>query len=225
MEIAGFVKNSFVDYPGNIAATVFTCGCNMNCWYCHNRALISAQKGEYDEHKIIEFLKERKGFLDAVVISGGEPTLQPDLAEFITKVKDLGYLVKLDTNGTNPEVLESLIKKGLIDYIAMDIKAPFKKYKNITMVPDIEKIKQSVNIIKNSQVAYEFRTTFAPTLSIDDIKQILVELDDIECYSLQEYKRPDFITQDVLPNHKPSEFAMLKEFGKNYTRVFNIKNL
>ena len=224
MEIAGIVKNSFVDYPGNIAATIFTCGCNMNCWYCHNRDLITQQTGDYDENKILDFLKERKGFLDAVVVTGGEPTLQTDLKEFVKKVKDMGYLVKLDTNGTNPEIVQELLNEKLLDYIAMDIKAPFHKYGYITKIDNIEDVKKSVIIIKNSGVKYEFRTTFAPTLSNDDIKQILVELNGCEVYSLQQYKQPSYITVQT-KNHTKSDFEDIKEFSKPYVKTFNIKNI
>ncbi len=225
MEIAGFVKNSFVDYPENISATVFTCGCNMNCWYCHNHDIIALNKGEYDEDKILAFLKERKGFLDGVVVSGGEPTLQPDLAQFMAKLKSLGYLVKLDTNGTHPEVVKDLIEKKLVDYVAMDIKAPFSKYNVITKVDNMDAIKQCVNLIKNSRINYEFRTTFAPNLTVDDIKTLITELGQIECFSLQEYKQPSHITKEVLPKHLPSEFKEIKEFSAPFVKKFNIKNL
>lgn len=225
MEIAGFVKNSFVDYPSNIAATIFTCGCNMNCWYCHNRDLITANNGEYDADKILEFLKSRKSFLDGVVITGGEPTLQADLKEYVKKIKDLGLLVKLDTNGTSPSVLKQLIDENLLDYIAMDIKAPFSKYNTITKVENIDNIKQSINLIKNSGLNYEFRTTFAPTLTVDDIKQLLMDINGCDVYSLQQYKQPSFITNTTLKNHTKQEFELLKEFSKPYVKLFNIKNI
>ncbi len=121
MQIAGFVKNSFVDYPGHIAAVVFVPGCNMDCWYCHNRPLWNAAK-LIDPSEAEAFIEKRRGFLSGVVISGGEPTLQSGLEQFIERMRALGLHVKLDTNGLLPEVIEKLIKK--VDYIALDLKAP-----------------------------------------------------------------------------------------------------
>jgi len=133
MKIAGIVRQSLVDYPGKLAATVFTQGCNMNCVFCHNRCLVG-QRGHdpyQKEDEVFAFLQRRRKFLDGVVVTGGEPTLQPDLEGFIEKVKDMGFLVKLDTNGTRPEVLKKLFDKNLVDYVAMDVKAPMKKYHEI----------------------------------------------------------------------------------------------
>ena len=131
MNIGGLVKNSFVDYPQQIAAVIFTNGCNMNCWYCHNQDLITGTRARIPEDFVLSYLKERKNKIDGVVITGGEPTLQIDLLPFIKKIKDMGYLVKLDTNGSNPNILEELISLKLIDYIAMDIKAPKNKLNSI----------------------------------------------------------------------------------------------
>lgn len=225
MEIAGIVKNSFVDYPGKIATTIFTCGCNMNCWYCHNRDIITSTEGEYDEDKILTFLNDRKSFLDGVVISGGEPTLQKDLKEFIKKIKSLNLLVKLDTNGTNPHVLKDLIAENLLDYVAMDIKAPFDKYNIITKIDNIEKVKESVNILKTSGIKHEFRTTYAPNLNKDDIMRLLVDIAPCENYSLQQYKKPSFIINELLEPHKPSEFEEIKQNSTKYVKNFVIKNI
>ncbi|MEG1500318.1 MAG: anaerobic ribonucleoside-triphosphate reductase activating protein, partial [Clostridia bacterium] len=123
MEFGGFVKNSFVDFPGVISSVVFTAGCNFNCWYCHNQGLINGEiKGHIHETEVLDFLISRKGFIDGLVISGGEPTLHLGLKAFIQKVKDLGLLIKLDTNGTNPKLLEELLEENLVDFVAMDIK-------------------------------------------------------------------------------------------------------
>jgi pyruvate formate lyase activating enzyme len=150
MIIGGFQKVSLIDYPEKIAAVVFTQGCNFRCGYCHNPELIDGGLASppYSSDKILDFLKTRIGKLDGVVITGGEPTLQKDLVDFIQKIKNLGFLVKLDTNGTHPEVVEELLERNLVDYIAMDIKAPFEKYEEITRVKvDIEKIKKSISIV------------------------------------------------------------------------------
>jgi len=193
MRIAGIQKNSFVDYPGNIAAVVFTSGCNLNCYFCHNRHIINPENIDvtYDIDDVMRFLDSRRSFLDGVVISGGEPTLQPDLEEFIVKIKRLGYLVKLDTNGTRPFVLRKLIDKNLVDYIAMDIKAPFEKYNEICGVEvDITSIQQSIEIIMNAGCDYEFRTTFVPELNKDDILEIVRTIRRAKRYVLQQFRIP-----------------------------------
>ncbi|HHV29120.1 anaerobic ribonucleoside-triphosphate reductase activating protein [Acetivibrio mesophilus] len=190
MKIAGIHKNSFVDFPGKLAIIAFTPGCNMNCFYCHNRTLISGSSEEFiDTDDFFQLLTKRKGFIDGVVISGGEPTLQKDLEGFMEKVKSLGYAVKLDTNGTNPYAIENLIDKGLVDYIAMDVKAPFTKYNEVCCTNvDIESIKKSIEVLKNSAVDYEFRTTVAPGLEMDDIFEIAKGIAGARLYVLQKYR-------------------------------------
>lgn len=225
MEISGFIKNSFVDYPANIACVVFTAGCNMNCWYCHNHNLISQKYGEIEEDYVFDFLKERKGFIDGVVITGGEPTLQPDLENFIEKIKKLGFKVKLDTNGTNLNVLKNLVEKNLIDYVAMDIKAPLEKYNIITTVPNIKEIENSINYIKNCGVDYEFRTTFAPNLTCEDIEKIVNYIKGAKTYSLQQYQKPEHIVKEILQPHTPSEFNKIKEKVGYLVNNFIIKNI
>ncbi|HEC86320.1 MAG TPA: anaerobic ribonucleoside-triphosphate reductase activating protein, partial [Thermoplasmatales archaeon] len=133
MIIGGFQRFSLIDYPGKICAIIFTQGCNFRCPYCHNPELVNPKlfQEPIDENDIFRFLEMRKGKLDAVEITGGEPTLQPDLIEFMRKIKAMGFLIKLDTNGTNPEVVEKIIKNKLVDYIAMDVKAPLEKYEKV----------------------------------------------------------------------------------------------
>lgn len=161
-----------------ISAIVFTKGCNLQCPYCHNPELISFDDDDtssaYSDEDILDYLSKRKNALDGVVITGGEPTLQPDLEQFISKVKAMGYLVKLDTNGTNPDVVQALIRKNLIDFIAMDIKAPYAKYSQVCGVKvDTEKIRRTREIIAGSGLRYEFRTTYyKPVLNDQDIKNI-----------------------------------------------------
>ena len=225
MEISGLIKNSFVDYPKNIACVVFTAGCNMNCWYCHNHDLISETKGEIDEEYVFSLLEERKKFLDGVVITGGEPTLQPDLTEFIKKVKSIGLKVKLDTNGTNLSVVKNLVNAGLLDYIAMDVKAPLSKYSVITSVPNIQEIKDSIEYIKNCGVDYEFRTTFAPNLTSDDIKQLVKDIGFVKNYALQQYRKPEHIVKEILKPHLPSELNALKEELGGLVNNFIIRNI
>ena len=188
MEIIGLVKNSFVDYPGKISAVFFTPGCNFNCWYCHNESILKETKGNYLEVNLILFLEERKELLDAVVISGGEPTLQEDLPSFIRKIKNTGLLVKLDTNGTNPEMLEQLMKEKLVDYVAMDIKQTMDKYEKIVQVPvKIDKIRRSINLLIKGDVEYEFRTTLAPGISNADVEEMAKEITGANAYYIQKY--------------------------------------
>ncbi len=178
MRIGGLLKFSMIDFPGMISAIVFTKGCNLRCAYCHNPELIAFDSenaiSAYNDEDILDYLSKRKNALDGVVITGGEPTMQPDLEDFISKIKDIGYLVKLDTNGTNPEVVRNLVEKRLVDFIAMDIKAPYEKYSQVCGVEvDTEKIKRTREIIEKSGVKYEFRTTYYKTaLNDEDIKNI-----------------------------------------------------
>lgn len=194
MRIAGLQKNSMIDYPGYLSAVVFTQGCNMNCGYCHNRCLIgSAAENEIlKQENIIAFLEKRCGLLDGVVVSGGEPTLQKDLPEFLEKVKEMGYKTKLDTNGTNPECLRMLINNKLLDYVAMDIKAPFCKYRRVCCSPvDTRKLSESINILKEDLVGYEFRTTYAPELCDEDLMDISKTIKGAHRYVLQQYREVD----------------------------------
>jgi len=165
MIIKGLQKQTIIDYPGKVACTIFTFGCNFRCSYCHNPELvIDDGRTEIKKEEILEFLKNRKDFLDGVCITGGEPTLNKDLPEFISRIKKLGFLVKLDTNGTNPKILEELIEKKLVDYIAMDIKAPLEFYENTTNVKvNKNDILKGVDLIKKMG-EYEFRITVVPGL-------------------------------------------------------------
>lgn len=160
MEIYGLYKLTLLDYPGLMACSVFTGGCNFRCGYCYNDTLVFKGEKRLSEEEVLTFLKKRKGVLDGVCISGGEPTLQEDLPEFIAKINDMGFKVKLDTNGTNPEMLIELYKNGLLDYVAMDIKTASARYKDVVNADvDIEKIRLSIECIIKSRIPYEFRTT------------------------------------------------------------------
>jgi len=169
MLIKGIQKQTILDYPGKLACTIFTFGCNFRCGFCHNPELIVDDgRPEIKEDEILGFLKDRKDFLDGVCITGGEPTLNKDLPDFISKIKKLGYLVKLDTNGTNPKMLEELIRKNLVDYIAMDIKAPLEFYEKVTNVKvNKDDIQKSVDLIRKFG-NYEFRITVVPGLFDED---------------------------------------------------------
>ena len=177
MKIGGLIKFSMIDFPGKGSALLFTRGCNFRCAYCHNPELLeynAAQPDALTEAELQEFLEKRKGRLDGIVITGGEPTLQPDLAEFCAKLKKMGFLVKLDTNGTNPSIVENLLKQKLVDFIAMDLKAPFTKYEAVCQRPvDIAKIKQTMALIKQYNIPHQYRTTYyKEVLNDDDIKEL-----------------------------------------------------
>ena len=192
MIIGGFQKVSLIDYPGKISSIIFTQGCNFSCVYCHNKELINinnSTENTYKEKEIIDFLKQRTKKIDAVVITGGEPTLQKDLIPFMKQIKELDFLVKLDSNGTNPDVLKEAINSKLVDYIAMDIKAPLEKYSSITKTNvDIEKIKESINLIKNSGIQHEFRTTVLKSLLTEqDILSINSLTSGANLFTLQKY--------------------------------------
>lgn len=164
MEIGGIQKFSTVDYPGYTVASIFTIGCNMRCGYCHNPELVLPEQyaGAIPTEEILEFLESRRGLLDGVAISGGEPTMQPDLPAFIRNVRAMGFRIKLDTNGTNPEMLKYLIDEKLVDFVAMDIKGPLDKYVQIAARPvDLDAIETCIDLIKT--VDHEFRTTIVRT--------------------------------------------------------------
>ncbi len=214
MRIAGFLKNSFVDYPGNIASVVFVPGCNMDCWYCHNRHLWQTEE-QVQMSEIDAFLDKRAGFIDGVVITGGEPTLQNGLLAFIQHVKAKGYKVKLDTNGLRPDVIEQVLDD--IDYIAMDIKAPPGEISSVVSFDiDEDKIWQSAQLIMNSDVDYEFRTTMMPLLKVADIEKIAERLSGAKRYALQQYRisKPKGDIKHVAIELAPLGSAVIKEAAK-----------
>ena len=190
MQIGGFQKTSLLDYPDTISAIIWTVGCNFNCPFCYNPQLVKKTKKSISEEEIISFLKKRKGLLEGISISGGEPLIQKDIADFITKVKKFGYRVKIDTNGTFPDRLKELIEKKLVDYVSMDVKAPKKKYNQLTGVKtDIKNIEKSIDIIKKTAPDYEFKTTFVPDLlKKEDILKIAQWLEGSKTYFLQQFK-------------------------------------
>lgn len=200
MIIGGFQKTSLIDYPDKISAIVFTQGCNFRCGYCHNPELIESEDPLIDEESILTFLKSRIGKIDAVVITGGEPTLQKGLIDFIKKTKELGYLVKLDTNGSSPNVISELLKEKLVDYIAMDIKGPLGKYENVTNVKlNKDSIQQSLNLIISSNIDYEFRTTVLKSqLNIEDFKSISDLIQGATTYYLQQFVPSKTLNSDFL---------------------------
>lgn len=202
MIIAGVEKCSFVDYPGRLAAVFFVPGCNWNCFYCHNQTLLRNEP-PYPRINIedaFDLLRSRRNLLDGVVVTGGEPTLQPGLREFIVQTRALGYAVKLDTNGSRPRVLEGLLADGLLDYVAMDLKAPMAKYEAVCGAPvDHRDLNESIDLIMAGGVEYEFRTTVVPQLSHADVLAMARRIRGARRYVLQQYRNPALFTNDAMP--------------------------
>lgn len=211
MNIAGLLKTTLLDYPEHVAATVFLGGCNMLCPFCHNAELIGNPEELYTKESFLQFLKKRKGILDGVCISGGEPTIHLTLPDFIMDIKSLGYLVKLDTNGTNPAMLRQLIKENRIDYIAMDVKSGISSYPmccgcRISM----DSILQSIALLKEHRIPYEFRTTVVNELhSQKDMIEIGKMLQGDSKYFLQSFVPTQQVPVDYF--HAPS-MEQLKEY-------------
>ena len=213
IEIGGLQKTTLIDYPGQVAATVFLTGCNFRCLFCYSPELVLPEKikkqPKISEKELFDFLEGRKGLLEGVVICGGEPTCNQGLPEFIRKIKEMGFLVKLDTNGSNPKMLERLIEEKLIDYVAMDIKAPQEKYEKVTGTKvKIQDIEESIRILKEGTVDYEFRTTVVSTLhSREDIVEIAKWIGPAKRFFLQEF-RPE---KTIDP-----QFGKVKSYPKEF---------
>lgn len=194
MKVCGFEKLSLVDYDNHTSCTLFTEGCNFRCPFCHNGPLVLHKNPEYSDEEIFSYLIKRKNVLDAVCISGGEPTLQPDLPEYFRRIKDLGYLTKLDTNGTNPDMLEKLLNENLVDLVAMDIKSSVSGYGKAVGIDGYvpSKVLRSIDILKSHSTPYEFRTTLVKELITDeDIEKIAELLANSPKYALQKFKEVD----------------------------------
>ncbi|MCR5735918.1 MAG: anaerobic ribonucleoside-triphosphate reductase activating protein [Lachnospiraceae bacterium] len=224
MQIYGIQKTTLLDYPGKVAATIFTPGCNFRCPYCYNMRLAESDinAGNLDEDEVFAFLTKRKGVLDGICISGGEPTLQKDLIPFIQKAKGLGYLIKLDTNGTNPDIIKELIEKGLIDHIAMDIKSSLSGYPEVSGVkhPDTDAVKKSVLLLMEKRIPFEFRTTvvreYHNAKVFDEIGGLLRGADP---YYLQSFEDSEAVTDHSLSSYTKEELqafvCQLSEYDIN----------
>lgn len=221
MQIYGFNKTTLLDYPEHVAATVFTGGCNFRCPFCHNGGLVLSPNPEerIEEEEVLSYLKKRQGILEGVCITGGEPTLQKDLRNFICKVKDMGYLVKLDTNGYRPQVLWNLIQEGLLDYVAMDIKASKENYAVAAGVEglDISRIEESVGILKGDKVPYEFRTTVVKGIhSIEEFEEIGQFLAGSRAYYLQQYRENDNVIVQGYDAFSKAEMESMALLARKY---------
>jgi pyruvate formate lyase activating enzyme len=207
VKFAGIEKNSLVDYPGHMAAVFFTPGCNWRCFYCHNHDLVARPQFCMDGAAALDWLEGRRGWLDAVVITGGEPTLHTGLADFIRAVRGKGFKVKLDTNGTRPEVLRMLLRQRLLDYVAIDIKAPLDKYEAVCGAPvDHGAVNASIDQLLAGAVDYEFRTTIVPQLTPSDVLAIARRIRGARLYVLQQFRRDGAQSGDPrldVPAHEP----------------------
>lgn len=226
MILGGYQKLTLIDYPGKLATTVFTVGCNFRCPFCHNPELVDLKlvHNEESEKEFLNFLKKRKGKLEGVCITGGEPLIQPDIIEFIKKIKKLGFLVKLDTNGARPDLLKKIIDANLVDYIAMDIKNQLKNYSKTTNTKvDKGRIKLSVDLIMNSRLPYEFRTTVVPGIHTEkDFKEIAKWISGAPAYYLQEYREGKILDPKLKKKTKGKSLDLekiKKSIEKNFGKV------
>ena len=224
LQIGGFQKVTLLDFPKRVACIIFTIGCNYRCPFCQNSELTSYNiEVSNTEEDILNYLEKRKGIIDGISISGGEPTLQKGLEDFIRKVKKKGFQVKLDTNGSKPQVLEKLINEKLLDYVAMDIKNDFLHYDEITGIKNFnpKNIEESIEIIKNSGIEYEFRTTVIKEYhSIDNIKCILNVIGKDAKYYLQNFKDSENVPKHELHGFTDDELNFIRnELIKDYPNL------
>lgn len=225
MILGGFQKLTLLDYPGKIATTVFTLGCSFRCPFCHNPELVDLRlaHNEESEKEFFDFLEKRKGKLEGVCITGGEPTIQPDIIDFIKKIKKMGFLVKLDSNGTRPDVLKKIFDQKLVDYVAMDIKSSLEKYsETVGTKIDKDRIRLSVNLIRNSKVPYEFRTTVVPGLHEEkDFLEIAKWISGAQAYYLQEYREDQKILDPNLKKVTKGKSLDLEKIKKMIEKNFD----
>lgn len=227
MQIHGLNKTTLLDYPEHIAATIFTGGCNFRCPFCHNKDLVLNPAGQplIDEQEVFAFLKKRKGILTGVCVTGGEPTLQPDLKEFLAKIKEIGLQVKLDTNGYRPEILKDVVECGLVDYVAMDIKSSKQGYAKAVGMENqssqkgfsIENIEESVRYLMESEIVYEFRTTVVRELHTEEEMEAIGQwIQGCGAYFLQSYEENENVICPGFHACKKEELLRFEEVLKKY---------
>lgn len=227
MSIGGLQKLTLIDYPGKLACTIFLTGCNFRCPFCYASELVLPEKikklPKISQKKLFEFLKEKKKLIDGVVICGGEPTMNRGLIPLIKKIKKMGFLVKLDTNGSDPKTLKKLINEKLIDYVAMDLKAPKEKYQKVAGKKiDIKKIQESINILMEGMVDYEFRSTIVPTLhEKKDVIEMAKWIRGAKRYYLQNF-RPEKTIDKKFEKIKPYPQEFLLEIQKIISPFFEV---
>lgn len=236
MLIYGLQKLSLLDYPGKLAATVFTGGCNLRCPFCHNASLVTrfSDCERISDEEVFSFLEKRRGLLDGVCITGGEPLLQDDLDAFIMKIREMGFLVKLDTNGALPEKLEALLRRSLVDYVAMDIKNSFEKYPMTVGIPDFNPapVFESAKLLMRSPVSYEFRTTLVRAFHTEqDIENIGLAVAGAENCFLQNFEDSgdlvgfgENISGVPLSGFSAAEIERFRDILSHYAKNVGIRN-
>jgi pyruvate formate lyase activating enzyme len=230
MNIGGYQRLTLIDFPGTLATTVFTVGCNFRCPFCHNPELVlgagvkTSGAENKTEQEFFAFLEKRKGKLEGVCITGGEPTLQSDLVDFVRKVRTMGFRVKLDTNGARPDILKKMLDLKLLDFVAMDIKNQLKNYsKTVGVKVDTERIRLSVELVRNSRVDYEFRTTVVPGIHTEkDFLEIAKWLSGARAYYLQEYREAVILDKNLKKKTKGKKLDLEKiqsQIEKNFGKM------
>lgn len=230
MNFNGFQKLTLLDYPGHVACTLFTAGCNFRCPFCHNASLVThiGDSEHYSEEFVLDYLSKRKGIIDGVCITGGEPLLHDGLKGFIKKVKDMDYLVKLDTNGYLPDRLISLVDNGLVDYVAMDIKNSKEKYVLSAGIDslDITQIEKSVSFLFENHVEYEFRTTVVNELhTLRDIESAAEWISGAQKYFLQSFTDSGDLICDNLSAVETQTIKMMQEVASKYVKNVEIRGI
>ena len=230
MLICGFQKMTLLDFPGHVACTLFTGGCNLRCPFCHNALLVTEVDDveEYSEDYILSYLKKRQGILDGVAITGGEPLIQKDIRAFILKVRALGYPVKLDTNGTRPELLKELVSEGLVDYVAVDIKNSKERYAETAGMPalDLSPIEETVSFLLRGTVPYEFRTTVVREYhTIEDIGKIGQWIRGADRYFLQKFVDSGSLIGENMSEVSKSEMIAMQKEAEKYVKYVAIRGV
>lgn len=230
MQFSGFQKLTLLDYPEKTACTLFTAGCNFRCPFCHNAALVTHIDNShfYTEKYVLDYLKKRVGMIDGVCITGGEPLMHKELPEFIAKVKALGFLVKLDTNGAYPDRLENLINSGNIDYVAMDIKNAREKYIETANCSetDLLNVQKSIELLKQKKIDFEFRTTVVKEYhTVEDIKKISEWIKGAEKYFLQNFINSGDVIEDNLSSHCRETLALMRSCAQNVIPNVEIRGI
>lgn len=230
MKLHGLQKMTLLDYPGRVACTIFTGGCNFRCPFCHNALLVTEidSSAVYDEDEIIDFLKKRSGLLDGVCITGGEPLLHPSLGKFIGRIKSLGYFVKLDTNGSFPDTLADFIEEGLVDKVAMDIKNSAEKYGATIGIDgyDITHVDRSISLIMEGRIDYEFRTTVVRELhEVEDIEKIARRIKGAKAYFLQNFTDSGNLISPGLSAHTKETLNEMLSAAVKYVPAAQIRGL
>ncbi|MDO5417448.1 MAG: anaerobic ribonucleoside-triphosphate reductase activating protein [Lachnospiraceae bacterium] len=229
MKICGFQKTTLLDYPGHLAASIFTGGCNFRCPFCHNSELLPGDvPAAFPEEEVLAYLQKRRHILEGVCITGGEPTLQPDLETFLRKIRALGYRIKLDTNGYQPQVLETLLAEKLVDYAAMDIKNSPGRYgetvgiRNLSLRP----IEESIALLKRSEIPWEFRTTVVRELhQAEDFKEIGPWISGAPAYFLQNYVDSRQVLCPGFTSYSKSELLTFLELVRPFVKTAALRGI